>query len=118
MITNERQYRITRAEVEKFEQALAGTDTQKSALHPRLQQAMREGMKSQLQDLREELAQYEALREGRIRMREITSLVQLPDILIQVRVAAGLTQEALTERLGVSKQPVQRDEATRYARVS
>ena len=52
MITNERQYRITKSEAERFAAALAQPDDTSSELHPRLRQAMREGAQSQLDELR------------------------------------------------------------------
>ncbi|MHB8620802.1 MAG: hypothetical protein ACYDAG_14720 [Chloroflexota bacterium] len=51
MITNERQYRITSAQAARFLQALAQADTQPPELDPRLHQAMRDGLESQLQTL-------------------------------------------------------------------
>lgn len=118
MITNERQYRITKAEAERFEEALARAEEQSAHLHPRLQQAMREGLESQLQELREQLAEYEALRSGRIAVLELDSLGELPDALVRARISAGLTQRELAGRLGLKEQQVQRYEATRYAGVS
>lgn len=62
LIANEREYRITAAEAERFVRALAQADEQAADLHPRLRQAMREGLESQLGELHEQLATYEALR--------------------------------------------------------
>jgi hypothetical protein len=62
-----------------------------------------------------ELTQYEALRDGRVRQLGIRSLLDVPAALICARVAAGLTQKQLAERLGVREQQVQQDEASRYA---
>jgi ribosome-binding protein aMBF1 (putative translation factor) len=118
MITNERQYRITKAEAERFEQALAHGTEEDAHLHPRLRQAMREGLESQLTDLLEQLAEYEALRGGQITVLELTSLLDLPDALIRARTAAGLTQKELAARLGLKEQQIQRYEATRYAGAS
>ena len=57
MITNERQHRITKAEIKRFEHALARAEEEAPAagVHPRLHQAMIDGLASQLDDLREEL---------------------------------------------------------------
>lgn len=66
MITNEREYRITAAAAEQFDRALAHADEQATDLHPRLRQAMREGIESQLGELREQLAAYDALRGRKI----------------------------------------------------
>lgn len=60
MIANEQGYLITRHEVEWFERALAAADEQGGALHPLLRRAMRDGLESQLQELREQVADYEA----------------------------------------------------------
>jgi ribosome-binding protein aMBF1 (putative translation factor) len=115
---NERQYRITRTEAERFEQALAGVDDHTRHLSPKLRQAMREGLESQLEELREQLAEYDILRASPASTLEFRSLDELPETLIRARIVAGLTQQALAERLGLKAQQVQRYEATRYAGIS
>ena len=50
---------------ERFEQALVHSDEQAGHLHPLLAQAMRDGLESQLEELREDIATYEQLRTGR-----------------------------------------------------
>ncbi|MDO8689838.1 MAG: helix-turn-helix transcriptional regulator [Dehalococcoidia bacterium] len=119
MITTERQYRITKAEARRFEEALfraAGTESPR--IDPRIQQAMREGMESQLQELHEEIGEYEALRSGQVTVLELDSLKELPEALIRARIASRLTQKELAARLGLKEQQIQRYEATRYAGVS
>jgi DNA-binding XRE family transcriptional regulator len=121
MIKNEREYRITRAQVAKFEQALSDLSAQGGGgdrLHPLLQKAQRDSLQSQLDDLREEIATYEALRSGRQSVISLDSLEELPRALIQARIAAGLSQRELAARLGVKEQQVQRYEATEYAGAS
>lgn len=119
MITNERQHRITRAEIKRFEDALAHTAEEQPAagVHPRLHQAMIDGLRSQRDDLREELNAYEALREGKVKRRVLTSLLDLPNALIEGRIVSRFTQKELGKRLGVPEQQVQRYEKTRYAGV-
>jgi ribosome-binding protein aMBF1 (putative translation factor) len=113
MITNERQYRITKAEIARFEEALSQAEQGKD-LHRDLQQAMREGTESQLQELREELAEYEALRAGKVTSFEFDSLASVPIGLIKARIAKGLTQKELAESLHLKEQQIQRYEATLY----
>ncbi len=114
MITNERQYRITKTEIARFEQSLSHADEQGRDLHPDLQQAMREGLESQLQELREEVADYEALRAGKVTSLEFDSLASVPIGLIKARIAKGLTQKELAESLNLKEQQIQRYEATLY----
>ena len=114
MITNERQYAITRAAVARFAEALDALD-QRTELPTAQRDFERSGIRAQLDDLRAELAHFEALRDGHVREVPIRSLLDVPRALIRARVAAGLTQKQLAERLGVREQQVQQDEATQYA---
>ena len=75
------------------------------------------GLLSQADTLRDEIKRYEDLRAGRIGQRELGSLRDLPSALIEARIAAGLTQKALGERLGVKERQVQRWEANLYSGV-
>lgn len=114
MITNERQYRITKSEIERFEQALAKVDEQNENQHPKMRKAMRASIESQLRELREELAEYEALRDGMVTILEFDSLASVPIGLIKARIARGLTQKDLAEALNLKEQQIQRYEATLY----
>jgi len=121
MIKNERQYRITKAQVAKFERALApgGAGPRGSPpLHPLLQKAQEDALRSQLADLRAELDEYEALLARQPAVLELASFEDLPRALIQARIAAGISQKALAERLGLKEQQIQRYEATDYASAS
>jgi ribosome-binding protein aMBF1 (putative translation factor) len=114
-ITNEREYRIARAEYERFAERLAAEHT-KNVSRSRYEQAMLEASQSRLAEMRIRLAWYERVRNSGGAVLELESLDRIPDALIQARIAAGLTQRQLAERLGVKEQQVQRDEQTRYAR--
>jgi len=120
VIKNERQHRITRAHAEKFRATLnelAATPRPKN-VHPKLCEAQKAGLKSQLQDLETELQEYETLKTGGPKILELDSLEGLPKVLIQARIAAGWTQEDLAARLGVKPQQIQRYEASDYQTVS
>ena len=121
MIKNERQYRITRTQAEKFAQALVQAEHGSGSvtgIHPRLQQAQTEALRSQLESLRAELAAYENLQSGKERVFLSHSFDDLPEVLVKARIAAGLSQKDLAERLGLKKQQVQKYEATDYTSAS
>jgi hypothetical protein len=64
VIKNERQYRITRAWAKKFRaslEELTGTPRARG-IHPRLWEAQKAGLQSQLTDLEAELYEYESLK--------------------------------------------------------
>ena len=121
MISNERQYRITRTAAEKFKQAVKDLE-QRSGLqegvHPRLLQAQREAAQSQLDDLLEQIEEYERLKAGNVPVIEIESLDDLAVGLIKARIASGLSQKDLADRLNLKEQQIQRYEADRYASAS
>ena len=119
MIKNERQYRITKAQVEKFARTIAEVEARpKPALHPKLRRAQLDGLRSQFDDLKRELHDYEVLRSGKRRVIALESIEELPRTLIQARIAAGLSQEELAATLGLKPQQIQRYEATDYQSAS
>ncbi len=119
MIKNERQYRITKSQIAKFEAALEELSARSGArTDVRLRKLEEDALRSQLDELRDEVGQYERLRSGRREPIAIESFDQLPQALIQARIAAGLSQRELAERLGLKEQQIQRYEATGYSSAS
>jgi ribosome-binding protein aMBF1 (putative translation factor) len=121
MIKNEREYRITKAQTKKFEQALAQLPKGRSmgkGVHPRLAKAQKDALQSQLDSLNKQIKDYERLRRRGGKALDVTSIEKLPQNLIRARIAAGLTQKELAARIGIKEQQVQRYEATNYASAS
>ena len=121
MITNERQYRITRAQAAKFSQALVALRENgggSAEAHPLIAKAQEDALSSQLDDLQEEMREYESLRAGEFRLESLAAVDELPTVLIKARISQGLSQKALAERIGLKEQQIQRYEATEYASAS
>lgn len=120
MIKNERQYRITKAQAARFEKTIVelASAALKRAIHPKLRKAELDGLRSQFDELKRELQEYEVLRTGKNRTIALDSIEQLPKTLIQARIAMGLSQEDLAARLGLKAQQIQRYEATNYRSAS
>lgn len=116
MILNQRQYKITRAHVEKFEQELAAflASTDATVMHPVQRKLHEDALRSMLETLRAEIAAYEALQTQPPATLDFGSLSEIPQALIQARIARGWTQRELAERLGLKEQQIQRYEATNY----
>jgi transcriptional regulator with XRE-family HTH domain len=114
MIKTERQYQVTKAQAEKFEAALRHAEA-RSYPDPLLAQLERDALRSQFEELRDQLAEYDRLRSGSVREISVDTLDQLPQALIKARIAAGLSQKDLADRLGLKEQQVQRYEATDYS---
>ncbi|MCY3994423.1 MAG: helix-turn-helix transcriptional regulator [Caldilineaceae bacterium] len=88
--------RITRAQANRFSEAL----------------------QSQLSDLEAEIQEYEALKAGDFAFGQLKEVAKLPRQLIRARIARGLSQRELADRLGLKEQQVQRYEASDYASAS
>jgi ribosome-binding protein aMBF1 (putative translation factor) len=121
MIKNKRQYRITKTQAQSFEKGLvdlANCAEDKKQENPILFEAQRSALGSQLDDLRQELVEYEALtihENDKPLVFELNSLEAFPLALIKARIASKLSQKDLAERLGLKEQQIQRYEATEYA---
>ena len=117
MIKNERQYRITKAQAVKFSDALNGLRQRPGddGIHPLMAKAQEDALSSQLADLENELHEYESLKAGDFQMDSLSVVADLPLILIKARIAQGLSQRDLAERVGLKEQQIQRYEATDYA---
>ncbi len=121
MIKNERQYRITKAQAAKLEAALESFSAQSAGdrkTHPRLIKAQADALRSQLESLQGELREYEEIRVGAIPAPDLSYIAVVPQDLIRARIAAGLSQKDLAERLGMPEQQIQRYEAVEYESVS
>ena len=118
MIKNERQYGITKNQAVRLSQTLA-TLRQRSGetegVHPVIAKAREDAVRSQLADLEEQLREYESLKAGQFQWDSLKLVADLPSILIKARIAQGLSQKELAERIGLKEQQIQRYEATDYA---
>lgn len=114
MITNERQYAITRAQAEQFRKSLARFGESGQKFDATVSSAMRMGLQSQLEDLQGEIAEYESLKTGNTKKFVSNTLADLAVGLIKARIARGLTQKELAMKLNINERQIQRYESTLY----
>src|SRR5262249_4510109 len=117
MITNERQYRITKSQAERFRAALRDfneIDLVKQGVDPVIIAAQRASIEQQLTELEKDIAYYESLRSGRVKRLFPSKITDIGENLIEARISQGLSQKSLAERLGMKEQQVQRYEQERY----
>ncbi|MGQ0623792.1 MAG: helix-turn-helix domain-containing protein [Sporichthyaceae bacterium] len=119
MITNEVQYRATKAHLATFEQAAANLEAKATGGRTaKLAQLELDAVRAQAEDLRTELAEYDLLRSGQVTAFEAGSLAEVATLLVKARIARGWTQRDLGEALGVAEQQVQRYESNGYRSAS
>lgn len=117
MITNERQHTVTKAQAEKFRDALrrfSEIDLARQGIDPVIIAAQRSSLEQQLADLEADLIRYAKLRSGAMRQLPLASISDIGVKLIEARIVQGLSQRELGERLGMKEQQIQRYEQDRY----
>lgn len=107
MIISEKQVTIARQEVTEIDGMLKDAAGEHAS-----------ALRARLAELGEALDRYERLHSGGVRTFLASSLADLPRLLAELRLARGWTQRELAERLGVSEQMVQKDEAGGYGRAT
>ena len=117
MIQNERQYKITQTKLRDLKLDRATLDLPDFDLHPRLILARKNSLNILIGELEQEIAEYDRLKSGQITKFPIESLQDLPNVMIKARIAVGMTQKELAEKIGVQEQQIQRYEANNYRAV-
>jgi transcriptional regulator with XRE-family HTH domain len=119
MITNDVQYRTAKAQADRLDRLLSELLERPNDTDNDLRRALEsKAVESQLTDLRGQLVEYDALREGREPVGELATVDDLPRLLVRARIARGMSQRVLAERLGLKEQQIQRYESTDYASAS
>jgi HTH-type transcriptional regulator/antitoxin HigA len=113
MIQNEHQYKVTQNKLKDLEQALVELIQIKDSLRPRQFSSRRKGLQLTIDNLRQEIGEYDSLKTQQTSIK-ISSIQELPLALIKARIAMGMTQKELAQKIGVKEQQVQRDEANQY----
>ena len=116
MIKNEKQYRISKKRLAELEQTIALK--QSKALPNSKEEGALNSLVRIKNDITEEIKQYESLKTKGIPLRRKITVAQLPNILIEHKIAKGLTQKQYSEILGIKEQQLQRYEAENYSSVS
>jgi Helix-turn-helix len=119
MITNDRQYEITQRWIGRFKDSLDEvTRLLASDVDDRNERRKLEvfaaSFRSEIADLEAQRAEYEALVAGQVRSFQFASLHDLPIALIKARLAAGLSECQLAERLGITEEQLLHHERNDY----
>jgi len=118
MIKNEKQYKITKTKVKRFIESISILEQKFDKTHDAILELERDALRGQVFTLQRELQEYENLRAGKIPILEFASIESLPKTLIKSRIALGLSQKDLAEKIGLQEQQIQRYEHTDYESAS
>ena len=113
MIHSNKQFHISTRELAKLKSALSQAETRKTN-ELWLKRAEISALRSQIAEIEVELSEYKMLISGQISLSKTYALEELPNVLVQARIASGLSQTSLAQRLNMRPQQIQRYEATNY----
>jgi transcriptional regulator with XRE-family HTH domain len=120
MIKNDRQHGIIRGRVERLQRLqdeLLERLADGAADRARTELELK-AVRAEIIRMQAELDDYNTLKAGRGEIGTAKSVEDLPRLLIRARIAAGLTQADLAQRLGLKEQQIQRYEAADYESAS
>lgn len=113
MIYSDKQYTVSKQQLSALREALAQIEN-RSEEPSWIKKAEIDALISQIADVEAELSDYDLLKSGQVSFTKSFALEELPKVLVQARIASGLSQTDLAERLRMKPQQVQRYEASDY----
>ena len=114
MIRSDAQRERTVAQIEGFRRALAKATAEKPSKRA---EAIRGSYEEMIRQLEEELHEYDQLKSGNLKVPKIDRLDEIAPFIAKLRIAKGVSQTELAQRLGISKQVISRYEESDYQTV-
>jgi HTH-type transcriptional regulator / antitoxin HigA len=115
MIKTDAQRDRTLVQIDGFRKALTSTEKELSGKRAAVVRASYEGM---IRQLDEEVREYDRLKSGELVLAPVERLDQIAPFIAKIRIAKGVSQTELANRLGVSKQVISRYEESDYQTVA
>src|SRR6266849_3174742 len=115
MIKSDAQRERTLIQIEGGKQALAKLTRERPGKRFAASRGSYEGMIRQLED---ELHEYDQLKSGKVNLPHLERLEEIAPFIAKIRIAKGVSQTELAERLGVIKQVISRYEENQYQTVA
>lgn len=111
MIKSDAQRERTTAQIEGFRRALAKTAQERPSKRSAV---IRGNYESMIRQLEGELLEYNQLKSGKLHLPRLDQLDQIAPLIVKMRIAKGISQAELAQRLGVTKQVISRYEESEY----
>ncbi|PFK65052.1 hypothetical protein COJ21_24865 [Priestia megaterium] len=117
MIRNDKELEISRENLREFLSTIEKIEKEKSlsALSSRKQEIYRNALCGEVESLTTQIKEYEELKKGNINAIKLHDATELPIILIKYRIAKGLTESSLADRLGIEESELIEHEENLFA---
>ena len=116
MIKNEQQLAVTRRQLKLLSDELLRLE--RASEQGVLRRAMQDSLKADIRKLQREIENFSTAKAGDVDLPALEKIDQFGELLVQARLAKGMTQEDLANVLGQKPQQVQRYERELYRRAS
>jgi HTH-type transcriptional regulator/antitoxin HigA len=117
MIKNEKQYKIIRKKLLTLQEEITHLQTPVHSLAP-AKQLILSSMIDMKTLLEEDIAAYEKLISHNIGILTSRNIADLPNLIIEYKIASGMTQKEFSEKIGMKEQQLQRYEAEGFSSIS
>jgi len=117
MIKNEKQYKITKKKLEGLHQKMVKMKSEGEILSL-TRQLVFNSLLDMSTDMENEIAEYHRLKENKTKILRSRNLYELPSLIIEYKIASGLTQKEFSKRIGMKEQQFQRYEAENFQGIS
>ncbi|MGF1473049.1 MAG: helix-turn-helix domain-containing protein [Rubrobacteraceae bacterium] len=119
MIRNDKEYRHSKERLSELEMELQRLLLgRRSDEQEPVASAVIDALRMQIENIEEEISEYEDLKEGRLLSFITDDLDSFGELITKARIARGLTQAELGELLGMTQQQVARYERDGWQKIS
>ena len=121
MIKNQKQYEYSQELIKSFESSLSAIRERGQKKNDVWVKIKRDSLKSHLDALKAEIAEYEHLinhNSDRPIVLKLSDIKYLPQIIIKARIAAKISQKELAQRTGLTEEQIKEYEARDYQTAS
>ena len=117
MIKNERQYKISKARLNEFNDSILELSKTTGNNSPATK-LKRSALVSLADDLKRDIQEYDDLKSGVMPIEQLDTVEELARNLIRARISLNLSQKQLGKLVDLSEQQIQRYESTDYESIS
>lgn len=117
MIKNEKQYKISKRKLKELNVQIGKVENDLSQ-NPLRNQLILTSLNNARKEIETQIRQYESLRLKKNPVLKERQIADLPSVITEYKIAAGLTQKQLSHILGLKEQQLQRYEATGFKSVT
>jgi hypothetical protein len=121
MIKNQKQYEYSQELIKSFESSLSAIRERGQKKNDVWVKIKRDSLKSHLDALKAEIAEYEHLinhNSDRPIVLKLSDIKYLPQMIIKARIAAKISQKELAQRTGLTEEQIKEYEARDYQTAS